>query len=336
MIQQITSPWQTQDWQEALRDIISDPVELAEALALPTDTFLQIQQAHKLFPLRIPVSIFNRIEGNNLNDPVLKQFLPQANETTIKQGFCSDPLNERAVNPASGLLHKFKNRVLLTVTQACAVHCRYCFRREFNYKENNPGKAGWTPALNYIVENTDIEEVILSGGDPLTVPDEYLEFLLERLSRIPHIKTLRIHTRLPVIIPQRITDTLLRVLTLNRLKIVMVLHCNHANEIDDNVLEACHLLREQGITLLNQAVLLKDINDSAQAHIALNKKLFDCGVLPYYLHLLDPVAGAHHFDVPENQAQQIMREINAALPGYLVPKLVREVPGSPAKQLISF
>ncbi len=336
MIQQNTSPWQTRDWQNELQALIEDPLELAEALDLPTNTFLDMQQANKLFALRLPASMLDRIERGNINDPVLKQFLPTGKETDIVRGYSSDPLQEKTVNPAPGLLHKFKNRVLLTVTQSCAVHCRYCFRRNFNYQDNNPGKAGWAKALNYILQDANIEEVILSGGDPLSLPDEYLSWLLSSIEKIKHVTTVRIHTRLPIIIPQRITNELLTTLTLNRLKIVMVLHCNHANEIDEEVMHACHLLHERGITLLNQCVLLKDVNDSAQAHIDLNKKIFDCGALPYYIHMLDKIAGAHHYDVSEAKAQQIMQDINKALPGYLVPKLVREVPGAGAKEMLSF
>ncbi len=336
MIQQITSPWHTPDWQNQLRAVIDDPLILAERLGLPTSTFLEMQQAHRLFALRVPYALLNRIRQGDINDPVLRQFLPLSEETSIVPGYTSDPLHEKAVNPAPGLLHKFDNRVLFTVTQACAVHCRYCFRREFNYQDNIPGKAGWQKALDYTASDTSIEEVILSGGDPLTLPDNYLGWLINKIAEIKHVTTLRIHTRLPIMIPQRITQDLLNVLTLNRFKVVIILHCNHANEINDDVMLACHLLHEQGITLLNQSVLLRGVNDCAQAHIDLNKKLFNCGVLPYYIHLLDKVSGTQHFDVPENEACKIMREINHALPGYLVPKLVREVPGALAKQVIAY
>jgi EF-P beta-lysylation protein EpmB len=334
MIQQKTSPWQTLDWQLCLQETLTSPDDVSQALDLNQNDLVTLREGHRLFPIKIPKTLLNRIKKGNLKDPVLRQFLPSAQETQTKTGYSKDPLSEKEANPVRGLLHKFTHRVLLTVAQHCAVNCRFCFRRHFDYASNSPSRQDWQHAIDYITQNTQIEEVILSGGDPLSVPDGYLQDLIGRIAAIPHVHTLRIHTRFPVMIPQRITDALLKVLTNHRLNTVMVLHCNHANEIDDNVILACELMKSHGIVLLNQTVLLRDINDTLEAQASLHQKLFSIGVLPYYLHAFDPIQGAHHYDVPDDEAKALMQALRDRLPGYCVPRLVREIPGSSSKAIL--
>jgi EF-P beta-lysylation protein EpmB len=333
MIPENSTHWQTQDWQQALSQVITCPKELAARLHLPEEALSE--EALKGFPLKVPATLLGRIEPGNLNDPVLKQFLPLAEELNEVPGYSVDPLQEKEVNPIPGLLQKFDNRVLLTLSHHCAVHCRYCFRRNFNYADNTPGKAGWTEAYDYIQQNPALEEVILSGGDPLSLPDHYLAWHLERIAAIKHIRVIRFHTRFPVMIPQRITETLLTVFRESPLPIVLVLHSNHAQEINDEVKKACALLRRTGVTMLNQTVILRGINDNANTQRDLAWALFDAGVMPYYLHCFDPVKGAHHFDVPLEEAKAIYQSLREILPGYLVPQLVKEIPGEKAKVVIS-
>ena len=255
-------------------------------------------------------------------------------------GFGPDPLLEAskdaATSPAPALLHKFHGRVLLVVTGACAVHCRYCFRRHFPYGEHAAWGDGFRDALAYVRDETSIKEVILSGGDPLSVTDDKLATLANEIAAIPHVRRLRLHTRLPIVLPERVDDALvawLRVTQLpeTQLKTVVVLHANHPREIDGSVRQACERLRQAGVVLLNQAVLLRNVNDDVGVLTALSEALFEAGVLPYYLHLLDRVAGAAHFEVAENEAKRLVAELMARTPGYLVPRLVREVPGAPSK-----
>ena len=260
--------------------------------------------------------------------------MPIDEELIIKAGFTEDPLQESQVNPQPGLLHKYHGRVLFIATGSCAIHCRYCFRRHFPYQDNNPGRAGWQQALDYIKNDSTIEEIILSGGDPLTVPDGQLHWFISELESIPHLQRLRFHTRLPIVLPQRVSDLLVRMLTQSRLQSIMVIHCNHAQEIDTEVANSLQRLRNAGIAVLNQSVLLAGVNDSAASLIALSKRLFEYGVIPYYLHLLDPVAGAAHFQVPLETAKMLHREMQHTLSGYLVPKLAQEVAGEKAKMLV--
>lgn len=320
-------------WQKQLADVITDPEILCETLGLDFNMVADVQTVTQQFPLRVPWSFISRMEKGNLNDPLLRQVLPMGMEMYVAPGYCKDPLNESNVNPVPGLLHKYSNRVLLTLTGACAIHCRYCFRRHYPYSEKVPGLSQWQPALNYIAEHTAIDEVILSGGDPLILKDEILAQIIRRLETIPHLKCLRIHTRLPIVIPARITESLVNLLEQVQLKVVVVIHSNHANELDDTV--ALALNKFHATALLNQTVLLKGINDSPEALVKLSKRLFEMDVLPYYLHLLDPVTGTAHFEVPEKEALSLMRKISVQLPGYLVPKLVREIPGEKSKQSIS-
>jgi len=275
------------------------------------------------------------MKKGDIHDPLLQQILPLGAELQEHPGFVKDPLNETAVNPISGLLHKYHGRVLLTVIGTCAINCRYCFRRSFPYHENNPGTAGWEKALEYIANDSSITEVIFSGGDPLVATDKYLFTLSQKIAAIPHVKTLRIHTRLPIVLPERITTDFIEWFTSSRLKPVLVVHCNHPQEINEEVAVRLHKLRDAKITLLNQAVLLKNINDKADILIKLSETLFEHGVLPYYLHLLDRTRGTAHFEVEEARAKQLIAKIMQKLPGYLVPKLVREIAGAPAKSPIA-
>lgn len=315
-----------------MRSAVTSPRELLRLLELPEDRFALAGLETAGFPMRVPRGFIARMRKGDPGDPLLRQVLPLAVEQTSTLGYCEDPLAERAAERVPGLLHKYHGRVLLVVTGACAIHCRYCFRRHFPYAASNPARDQWRPALDYIREDVSISEVILSGGDPLSLPDERLADLITRVADISHVGRLRLHTRLPVVIPERITEGLLQALTKTRLRTVMVLHANHPQELDAATGLALERLRLAGIPLLNQAVLLSGVNDSAQTLAVLCETLFaTAGILPYYLHLLDPVAGAAHFAVPEDKALELMRELRRLLPGYLVPRLVREVAGAPYK-----
>lgn len=333
MIQQIRPSWQTKDWQNALKTVITSPDELILLLNLPESMRDGLVAASEQFGLKVPRTLLGRIQQGNPNDPVLRQFLPQAEELRTVEGFVDTPLEEEKYNPHPGLLHKYKGRVLLITTSHCAVHCRYCFRRQFDYEDNIPGKAGLEPALDYIRHDSSIEEVILSGGDPLNLSDGHLHWLLTVLSRIAHVKTIRFHTRTAIVVPSRITLEFLNILDTSRFQFVFVVHTNHAQEIDDHVHIAMGRLRQKGL-LLNQAVLLAGINDTAETQIALCRRLIEIGVLPYYLHLLDKVAGAHHFECDEPRAKAIIATMQRTLPGYAMPRLVREIAGAPGKQIV--
>lgn len=321
-------------WQIALSEAVTDPKELLETLQLDLAFLPAAQAAAQLFPLRVPRGFIARMEKGNLHDPLLQQVLPLGAELIKTPGFTSDPLFEKKSNPVPGLLHKYYGRVLLTLTGVCGVNCRYCFRREFPYAENNPGSAGWEKALTYIANDKTIKEVIFSGGDPLIMTDQQLNKLITKIKEIPHIKTLRIHSRLPIVLPERITDELINILTSTHLQVVMVVHSNHPNELDNAVAVASKKISSKNITLFNQSVLLKNINDSASTLIELSEKLFSIGILPYYLHLLDKVKGAAHFDVDEITAVNFHQQMMQKLPGYLVPKLVKEKSGAVSKLLV--
>lgn len=313
-------------WQQALSSAITDISELCDILQLSIPDSDLIKQKHHSFALRVPHEFVARMEKGNSRDPLLLQVLPQAIEIQKIDGFSADPLHENKKNPVPGLLHKYPNRILLTLTGACAIHCRYCFRKSFPYAENNPSRANWNRALDYIAQDKNVDEVILSGGDPLILKDNLIAEFILQLEKISHVERLRIHTRLPIVIPQRVTDEWILWMQQSRFKIIVAVHCNHANEIDESVLIALKKLRVAA-TLLNQSVLLKNINDNVDALVNLSKRLFQADVLPYYLHLLDKVDGAAHFDVSEEKANELMSEIKKRLPGFLVPKLAREVSG---------
>ena len=305
---------------------ITHPLELVTELGLDPALVAPAEAAGAAFRLRVPRSYVSRIRHGDPNDPLLRQILPIGAELADASDYTADPLGEHAALRAPGLLQKYKGRALLITTSACAVHCRYCFRREYPYSSTR-----LTEALNEIARDSSIEEVILSGGDPLSQSDVRLASLTDEIQRIPHVRRLRVHTRQPVVLPSRVDAGLTEWLTQLRLPVVFVLHVNHANEIDADVRAACGLLRDSGVTLLNQTVLLRGINDDAGVLADLSRALFEAGALPYYLHVLDHVRGAAHFDVPEERARLIAGQLAAQLPGYLVPRLAREIYGAPAK-----
>jgi len=313
-------------WQADMAAAISHPRELVTELGLDPALVGPAEAAGAAFRLRVPRSYVSRIRRGDPNDPLLRQILPVGAELADVGDYTADPLGEHAALRAPGLLQKYHGRALLITTSACAVHCRYCFRREYPYTNDRLNEA-----LTEIASDSSIEEVILSGGDPLSLSDARLTSLTDAIQRIPHVRRLRVHTRQPVVLPSRVDEGLTEWLTQLRLPVVFVLHVNHANEIDSEVRAACALLRDSGVTLLNQTVLLRGVNDDADALADLSRALFDAGVLPYYLHVLDHVRGAAHFDVPEARARLIAGQLAAKMPGYLVPRLAREIYGAPAK-----
>lgn len=316
-------------WRRELAAAVTDPCELLRLLALPCEPGML--RATELFSLRVPRGFIARMRSGDRLDPLLLQVLPVAEEAADVAGFSADPLGEAAAMATPGLLHKYTGRVLLTLTGACGVHCRYCFRRHYPYADANPAGSLWAQARDYIVTHTDIREVILSGGDPLSLSDARLAALRDELSAIPHVQRLRIHSRLPVVVPERITADLLDWLSGSRLHPVLVIHANHPNEIDTQVSAALRRVVTAGIPLLNQSVLLRGINDDLNTLAALSETLFAAGALPYYLHQLDRVQGAAHFAVSDDQADELLTGLRARLPGYLVPRLVREQAGAPGK-----
>ena len=320
-------------WQHILAQGFATASQLLDFLHLPVTDGSAL--AEKQFKTRVPRGFAARMQPGHRQDPLLLQVLAIDDEMHTPAGFVDDPLDEASSNVVPGLIHKYQGRVLLTLTGACAVHCRYCFRRHFPYQENNPGRSGWQPVLDYIAQDTNIHEVILSGGDPLLATDAVLASLCAQLEFIPHVTTLRVHTRMPVVLPERVTDALIDLLSNQRLQIVVVLHCNHAQELDAQVQAVCWRLREAGCHLLNQSVLLAGVNDHADTLAALSHRLFACGILPYYLHLLDKVQGAAHFDVSIGHALAIFEQLQALLPGYLVPRLAREEAGKKHKTLVT-
>ncbi|MDC4443468.1 EF-P beta-lysylation protein EpmB [Acinetobacter baumannii] len=323
---------QEQNWQSQLSDLITDPLELLNLLELSTDQLLSgAILASEKFKLRVPRAFVGKMNAKDPLDPLLLQVLPHHLELEEHPEFVTDPLGEEAANQLPGVLHKYKSRFLLTLTGACAVHCRYCFRRHFPYQENLPKNENWLNIKNYIESNPDINEVILSGGDPLTLSNRKLALWLERLSSLKQVKILRIHSRVPIVIPNRIDEELISLLKNSRLRIILVVHSNHASELDDFTCSKLLQLSEHHITVLNQAVLLKGVNDSAQTLTDLSYRLFEARVMPYYLHVLDKVKGAQHFDLIPSEIDAIYQDVLASLPGYLVPKLVREIAGEKNK-----
>ena len=322
----------TADWQQQLRDVITSRDALLAAVGLNAADVGRPNGACEDFALKVPRSFVQRMRYGDPRDPLLLQVLSSAQEMVDVPGFVRDPVGESGTTiPHRGIIHKYHGRVLLIVSGGCAVNCRYCFRRHFPYNENQNSRAQWRDALQRISEDDSIEEVILSGGDPLVVTDEQLQQLVMQIGAIAHVKRLRIHTRLPVVIPERVTEALLNAITHPHLQTVMVIHCNHAAEIDDAVATSLAAVRQRDITLLNQSVLLAGINDTLETQLDLCQRLFAVGTLPYYLHLLDKVQGAAHFDVPEQRATELVDEMTRRLPGYMVPKLVREIAGEASK-----
>jgi EF-P beta-lysylation protein EpmB len=282
----------------------------------------------------VPRPYIARMRPGDPLDPLLLQVLPRQEEIAPQPGFTADPVGDLQAMAIPGLLHKYHGRVLLVATGACPVHCRYCFRRHFPYPSCSAFPARWDEAIEYISAHSSVAEVILSGGDPLMWHNARLAELAARLAEVRHVHRLRVHTRLPVVVPSRVDDGLLRALAGTRLKPVVVLHINHPNELDREVEAAMQRARARGVTLLNQSVLLRGINDSAQTLVTLSERIFAAGALPYYLHLLDRVEGASHFEVQEAEATRLMAEVQRRLPGFLVPRLVREIRGRGSKQQV--
>jgi len=323
--------WQITNWQDELKDLIQDPVTLIDYLQLDRQWLEPAERAARMFPLRATRSFVSRIRKGDPADPLLLQILPLGAELLPQPGYERDPLQERQFNPVPGLVHKYRSRVLLVAATQCAINCRYCFRRHFPYEDHQLSRPEWQPALDYVRQTPEVNEVILSGGDPLSLGDKQIAWLVGAISDIPHVTRVRIHSRYPVILPSRVTDGLLKALTTTRLKPVLVIHCNHPQEIDDQVRESLAILASSQVTLLNQTVLLKNINDNSRILATLSEALFSAGVLPYYLHMLDKVEGAAHFAVDDVQARALYGELLTLLPGYLVPKLVRETPHQASK-----
>lgn len=319
-------------WQQLLSDSITSPKELLARLDLPADQWLAgAEVGHQLFRLRVPEPFLARMEKGNPADPLLRQVLPLHAETEVAPGFVTDPLQEDGAIQTTGLIRKYRSRALLMVTGQCAINCRYCFRRHFPYDEQRLSPADRQQVLDTLAASPEINEVIFSGGDPLAVNDQLLSQWASAISSIPHIRRIRIHTRLPVVIPQRVCDALLKWISNTPVQVVIVLHINHPAEIDQPTRRAMGYLRAAGATLLNQSVILKGVNDDADVLEELSEALFDTGIMPYYLHAFDPVAGAQHFDVTDAEARLLVKDLLSRLPGFLVPRLVREVPGKPAK-----
>lgn len=326
-------PWPAGEWRRHLADVVRDLGELLDLVGLDAEVLgVGATSPEALrFPLRVPRGFVSRMGRGDPEDPLLRQVLPVQAEDHDVDGFGSNPVGELALVQGDGLLSKYHGRALLVATGSCAIHCRYCFRRHFPYDVGQPKGSGFSAALERVAADESVDEVILSGGDPLVLPDDRLRKLASAIAEIPHVRRLRVHTRMPVVLPERVDEALAGWIESSALPVVVVIHANHPNEIDDSVARALGVLGAAGATLLNQAVLLRGVNDSVGALTELSKRLFDCGVLPYYLHLLDRVAGAAHFDVDEDRALEIMEGLKAELPGYLVPRLVREVEGAPSK-----
>ncbi len=322
------------NWQQQLADAITTVDELCRYLNLSMGDLPVSATAGKNFPLRVPINFADCIEKGNPGDPLLRQVLPVHDELTVYPGFNSDPVGDLQSATQAGVLHKYQGRVLFINTGSCAINCRYCFRRNFPYADNQLGKQKEAAAVQTIRDDTSISEVILSGGDPLLLNDARLSQLIEALSAINHIKRIRIHSRLPIVLPARITGELIDLLSHCSRRIILVIHCNHAREINGRVSAACRALTEKGITLFNQSVLLKGVNDNAAVLCDLSERLFEHGVIPYYLHLLDKATGTGHFDVSETEALELIGQVQARLPGYLVPKLVQEKAGAASKQYV--
>lgn len=324
--------WQSPaGWQRELARAIRTPAELLAILGVDHGVLNASIDAHRQFPVRVPRGFVARMRQGDSHDPLLRQVLPVDEELSAYPGFTHDPVGDAQATQSPGVIHKYHGRVLLITTGACAVHCRYCFRRHYPYNDSHAASDQWHYALDYLRVHKDVHEVILSGGDPLSLSDDRLFALVHALDTIPHLKILRLHTRQPIVLPERIDNAFLSSLRQVKMQTVMVLHSNHANEIDASVIEAIRALKTANVTLLNQSVLLKNINDNADTLAQLSWRLFENGVQPYYLHLLDRVAGAGHFEVSEVHALQIYHDLSCKLPGYCVPRLVREQAGAPFK-----
>jgi EF-P beta-lysylation protein EpmB len=325
-------PLAAPDWRHQWRDSVRDPRDLLTLLGLDALAARISDAAAAQFPLRVPRAFVARMRHGDAGDPLLRQVLPLDDEDRVVPGFGLDAVGDTAARTAHGVLQKYRGRALLVATGSCAVHCRYCFRRHFDYAGDTAAAGGWTQAIARIADDPTIDEVLLSGGDPLSLATPKLVELTDALARIPHLKRLRIHTRLPIVLPDRVDEGLVAWLRSLPWPVTVVVHANHANEFDAAVDAALARLRDAGATLLNQAVLLRGVNDCVDALAALSERGHRAGVLPYYLHQLDRVQGTAHFEVDDAQAIALHRALAARLSGYLVPRLVRELPGDPGKR----
>lgn len=314
-------------WRQVLRQNFTSWEKLADFLELNCEQRNTIL-AKPRFPLNLPIRLANKVAKGTLDDPILRQFLPVLEEEYSFPGFVSDPVGDQLCKKGTKLLHKYQGRVLLVCTSACAMHCRYCFRQNYDYQCSDKS---FNEELKIIAEDTSIREVILSGGDPLSLPDRTLDMLLSALSQMPHVRHVRFHTRFPIGIPERIDDAFLNILLKFPNRLWFVIHCNHPSELDEEILSKLALLQKMGVQILNQAVLLKGVNDSIATLKALCEKLIDHGIMPYYLHQLDRVQGAAHFEVSEEEGRRLVQEMAALMPGYAVPKYVREIAGETSK-----
>ncbi|MES9939166.1 MAG: EF-P beta-lysylation protein EpmB [Candidatus Thiodiazotropha sp. 6PLUC2] len=318
-------------WQDALSQGFSDLTSLLAYLQLDPDHAFSATQAQRQFSIKLPREYAALMNKGDPDDPLLQQVLPCSEEMIESPGFVADPVGDLVAKQQPGLLHKYQGRVLILATGACAIHCRYCFRRHYPYQNGTATPQQWQQIIDYLKKQPSINEVILSGGDPLMINDQRLSNMLQQLHALPQLKRLRLHTRLPAVLPQRITPALLNLLRDTPLQTVMVLHVNHPRELSPAVAEACSLMKRSGITLLNQSVLLKGVNDDAETLVSLSERLFEVGIMPYYLHLLDRVSGAAHFEVEQQIAEDLKQQLLQRLPGYLVPKMVREIAGEASK-----
>ena len=328
------SPNGENSWQRELRQAVRDASELCRRLGLPPSLAAEAAGGSGEFPTFVTPAYLRRMRPGDPNDPLLRQVMPAVEETDDVPGFTADPVGDEQATLEPGVLQKYAGRALLVTTGVCAVHCRYCFRRHFPYQEIPHSEKAWDRAWETIAADPSLTEVILSGGDPLMLVDAKLTALASKIAAVPHVKRLRIHTRMPVMIPSRVNDELIAWLTDSSLTPIMVIHANHAQEIDCDVAAATDRLRAAGVTLLNQAVLLRGVNDSFRSQADLSHRLIEIGVVPYYLHQLDRVAGAAHFEVPESVGKQIVNQLREQLPGYMVPRYVQEVPGELSKTAI--
>ena len=329
-----TSKTSGSNWKNELANATTSASQLLKKLQLEEQLTLIDEQPD--FRCLATDSYISKMQRGNIDDPLLRQVLPLSaeNHLHIQSAGVYDPVGDSDAMASPGLLHKYHGRALLISTGACAIHCRYCFRRHYPYQQSSCNRNDLSEAMSYLRQHPEIDEIILSGGDPLVMDNEKLASLIQQLENVTQLSTLRIHTRLPVVLPDRIDEGLLQLLHSSRLLVVMVIHSNHANELQHNELSKLHLLHEAGISLLNQSVLLKGVNDDAATLITLSKRLLQCKTLPYYLHLLDPVTGAMHFDVNRQNALDIVKLMQQQLPGYLVPRLVQEISGKQAKTAI--
>jgi EF-P beta-lysylation protein EpmB len=327
-------PAQPARWQQLWREAITEPHELLRLLDLEHLADALLAKADTGFALRVPRGFVARMRPRDPTDPLLLQVLPQAAELAEVPGFTRDAVGDLAARAGRGVLHKYEGRALLIATGSCAINCRYCFRRHFPYSDETAAAGGWHDAIEQLRTDASVNEVILSGGDPLSLSTGKLAELTAALATIPHLKRLRIHTRLPIVLPERVDAELVAWLQRLPFQRVVVVHANHPNELDASVEAACSRVLGTGTVLLNQSVLLRAVNDDADVLQMLSERLFDCGVLPYYLHQLDRVKGTAHFEVDDTRALALMDTLAARLPGYLVPRLVREVPGAPSKMRV--